>query len=276
MESKTNSESEVTIPVYVGTMGWGYEDWAGPFYPAETTPREGIALYARAFDAVEIDSTFYGTPRETVVRHWRAATPDHFVFCPKVPRLITHDQGLIDVAAPLRRFVEVMSLLGPKRGPMLLQMPPSFTRAELPALTAFLPLLREFNDPGVRFAIEFRHRSLIGPDVSALLLEHNVALVSADYVGMPRQFTATADIAYLRLIGKHGAFDKHDKPYADRSEDVDRWAQVLRTNQSLFRAAYVFCNNDFEGYSPSTANKFKARLGQKTTDRPPKTQGSLF
>lgn len=199
-------EEKMEIPIYVGTMGWSYADWNGIFYPNETAARDAIALYARAFQAVEIDSTFYGTPREATVKHWKTSTPNSFVFCPKVPRAITHDAGLIDVLEPLREFTRTMRLLGAKLGPMLLQMPPDFTRAELPALRDLLPVLAELQDPAVRFAMEFRHRSLLGEDVSELLRQHNVALVSADYAPMPKRFDPTADFAYLRLIGGTALF----------------------------------------------------------------------
>jgi uncharacterized protein YecE (DUF72 family) len=267
---------DLTIPVRVGTMGWGYSDWNGVFYPVKVNPKESIRLYAEAFDAVEIDSTFYGTPREAQILHWRDATPASFLFCPKVPRLITHEMSLKEVEPELRKFVQTMSLLEAKRGPMLIQMPPGFTRAELPALRAFLPLLAQLDDPTARFAIEFRHRSLIGPDVSALLAEHNVALACADYAGMPRRLELTSDFLYLRLIGRHGAYEHHREAQADRTSDLERWARALISQQEHMTCAYVFCNNDYEGYSPTTCNRLKTLLGLSTVERPPKIQGTLF
>ena len=76
------------------------------------------------FDTVEIDSTFYGTPREPQVRQWAQMVGDGFTFCPKAPRVLTHDMRLRDIGEPLAEFVRVMGLLGAKRGPILLQMPP--------------------------------------------------------------------------------------------------------------------------------------------------------
>ena len=266
----------LTVPVQVGTMGWGYNDWLGPFYPAGSTSRDYITLYAKAFDAVEIDSTFYGTPREAQVKHWRKVTPEGFVFCAKVPRSITHEMRLIEAEAPMAEFVRVMRLLGEKRGPMLLQFPPDFTRAELDALAAFLPKLRDLADPDARFAAEFRHRSLIGEDVSALLREHGVALAAADYPMMPKRFEVTTDLLYMRLIGRHGAYTRHDHSQADRTPELRRWADALRAHQERFVHAFVFCNNDYEGYAPVTANRFKALLGLPTIPRPPEPQGTLF
>lgn len=262
--------------IHIGTMGWSYEDWAGVFYPEGAISREYIRLYARTFDTVEIDSTFYGTPREPQVRQWAVMTPDNFIFCPKVPRVITHEMRLQDVLEPLEDFVRVMGLLGPKRGPMLLQMPPDFTRAELGNLRTFLPTLRSLQDTGGRFAIEFRHRSLIGTDISQMLTAHGVALALTDYVSMPRRFELTTDFVYMRLIGRHGDYPRHDRLYGDRTASMQDWANALRASQGKYTAAYVHCNNDYEGYSPATANRLKGMLGLPILADPPAIQGSLF
>ena len=276
MSEDTSPQSSFAETVRVGTMGWGYADWSGPFYPTGAASKEYIALYAKTFDTVEIDSTFYGTPREPQVKAWAKATPPNFIFCPKVPRAITHEMRLIDVQKPFAEFVRVMGLLGAKRGPMLLQFPPDFTRDELDNLRSFLPLLRQLSDSAARFAIEFRHRSLIGQDVTELLTEYNVALVAADYVGMPRRFELTSDYVYLRLIGRHGAYPKHDTTYGERPDEMKRWAEILTQNTARYTHAYVFANNDYEGYSPATCNKFKELLGLPVNANPPAAQGALF
>lgn len=268
-------------PIHVGTMSWSNEDWAGGvFYPQGAASRDYIRLYAQTFDTVEIDSTFYGTPRETQALAWAQAVPDGFTFCPKVPRVITRDMRLRDVSEPLSHFVRVMGLLGPKRGPMLLQMPPDFTRQELDNLREFLPaltaLLKEQNDDTARFAIEFRHRSLLTPDVSRLLADHNVALALNDYSGMPRRFELTTDWTYLRLIGRHGDYPRHDRPYGDRTPHMQTWADALRAHAPKLQSVYVQCNNDYEGYSPATANKLLQMLGLPTRANPAPAQGSLF
>lgn len=264
------------MPVYAGTMGWGYADWVGPFYPAGSASKDYLSLYSRAFGCVEIDSTFYGTPRESQAIQWARSTPAAFVFCPKTPRAITHEMRLLDVEEAFGEFVRVMQLMGPKLGPILIQFPPDFTRAELPALQAFVPLLRVIGGSEVRFAMEFRHRSLILPEVSALLRDHDIALATADYAPMPRRFEITTDFVYLRLIGRHGAYPNHDRVYGSRDEEIERWTVALRENESRLKCAYVLCNNDYEGYSPATCNRVKARLGLSVTERPVEPQGSLF
>jgi uncharacterized protein YecE (DUF72 family) len=173
-------------------------------------------------------------------------------------------------------FVATMALLREKRGPTLIQMPPSFTRDELPVLRTFLPLLTQLSDKTARFAIEFRNRSLLGTDVADLLAEHGVALVAADYPAMPKRLELTTDFVYMRLIGKHGAYDHHCELQADRSTEIARWTAALRANQSHITAAYIFCNNDYEGYGPGTVNKVRRDLGLAAIEKPPETQGSLF
>ena len=108
MEETEQKADELASRCRVGTMGWGYADWSGSFYPAEVASRDYISHYARTFNAVEIDSTFYATPRETQVKHWAKVTPETFLFCPKVPRLITHELRLINAEADTRRFFDTM------------------------------------------------------------------------------------------------------------------------------------------------------------------------
>ncbi|HLJ56469.1 MAG TPA: DUF72 domain-containing protein [Chthonomonadaceae bacterium] len=264
------------IPVSVGGMGWSYEDWDGVFYPADATSKDWLRLYAQAFDAVEIDSTFYGTPRPATIRNWMQATPPGFVFCSKVPRLVTHELGLRDAAAPLAQFIHAMAAMGARRGPMLFQMPPSFTIADLPALESLVPALRSLADPHAEFAIEFRHASLIVPDVFALLAEHNVALVASDYRTLPRRFARTADFAYIRLIGRHGAFRQHRAIVSDRSASIRQWADVLLRGQHELSRAWIFCNNDYEGFAPATCRRVQGALGVPARSYPCEAQGSLF
>ena len=73
---------------HLGTMGFGYKQWLGPVYPAGMAPKNFLSHYSTLFDAVEIDSTFYGAPRQESVLRWRQATPDHFTFCLKTPKAI--------------------------------------------------------------------------------------------------------------------------------------------------------------------------------------------
>jgi uncharacterized protein YecE (DUF72 family) len=109
--------------LYLGTVSWSKQDWLGPFYPPALKPSEFLATYARAFRAVEIDSTFYRVPSRSMVTGWRDRTAKGFVFAAKVPKVITHVKVLRECAEEIARFLGVMELLGEKLGPLLFQFP---------------------------------------------------------------------------------------------------------------------------------------------------------
>src|SRR5947207_3379583 len=127
--------------IRLGTQGWNYDAWVGPFYPPGSRVGDFLAIYARAFDSVEVDSTFYAIPPSKTVRAWAAKVPDGFTFALKMPQEITHERKLRDVDAILAEFVERARELGDKLGPVLIQFSPEFAPSELPALAQFLPKL---------------------------------------------------------------------------------------------------------------------------------------
>ena len=107
----------------LGTSSWSSQDWVGVFYPAGTASADFISEYAKHFDTVEVDSTFYRTPSAAMVRNWRARTPSGFLAAAKFPQVITHEKVLVDCANELSEFLKAMDLLGDKLGPLLLQFP---------------------------------------------------------------------------------------------------------------------------------------------------------
>ena len=140
------------MSILIGTQGWNYAAWVGPFYPPGTRVSEFLPTYARAFRAVEVDSTFYAVPDARAVRAWTERTPPDFTFALKMPKEITHERRLRHADDLVRDFLDRARQLGPKLGPILLQMGPDFAPEELPAVEQFVPTL-----PGdLRFAIELR------------------------------------------------------------------------------------------------------------------------
>src|ERR1019366_6104721 len=102
----------------LGCQGWHYKDWVGGFYPPGTPPSAYLAFYARIFDTVELDTTFYGPPRRETVRLWDEMTPDGFQFAAKMPKAITHDKRLAEAEADLVEFLTAMQGLGSTLGPI--------------------------------------------------------------------------------------------------------------------------------------------------------------
>jgi uncharacterized protein YecE (DUF72 family) len=259
---------------YVGTMGYGYKDWQGVFYPEGMSARENLAYYTRHFNAVEMDSTFYGNPRPDYVLRWKEMTPDDFVFCPKMPRQITHELRLQGAEAETEDFLETMRLLQDKLGPILVQFPPDFGPDEMDNLALFLERL----PTDLRYAVEFRHRAWHATATGELLQAHGVCWVSADYLYMPRRVYVTTDFVYIRWLGRHGTYPVKDHERVDRTERLQEWyADVTgRQAQAGFHTVYGFFNDDYAGHAPATAKKLKRIAGLPTDPAPPPAQARLL
>lgn len=245
------------MSIYLGTQGWSYKDWVGTFYPPGTKASSYLELYAQVFDAVELDTTFYGAPTAARVTAWRTSTPDHFQFTAKVPRAITHDRRLVDSAAQMMEFIRVMLALGPKLGAILIQLPPDFTVDERPTLERFLQTLPS----DVRFAAEFRHRSWLVEETYNLLREHGVAWTMIDIRYMPITLQVTTEFAYIRWLGDHRAITKMNETQLDRTENLRRWAGELESVARRVERVYGFVNNHYSGHSPSDVRTLRRSLG---------------
>ena len=264
---------------YVGTMGFSYKDWNGVFYPAEMKAQRYLAYYSRIFNAVEVDSTFYGTPKADTVLRWAAATPDGFRFCLKVPRQITHDAGLVNVGADLAHSLEVARLLGNKLGVILFQFPPSFRVDQLPVLKRLLPDL----PVDVRFAVEIRDQSWYTavddngyPLLANALERHGVCWAATEYPGLPDRIHPTSKFLYIRWIGQHGSYMRHDRERVDRSANLKAWWQQIQGLSEGVEALFGFLNNDYAGFAAGTANRFKRIAGLPVEPFKPPQQGTLF
>ena len=239
--------------LYLGTSGWSYADWNGSLYPEGLAAGARLAEYAKHYATVEIDSTFYGTPRRATVQKWREVVPSGFLFAAKFPQEITHEKTLVGCKEPAENFVRTMEELGDRRGPLLLQLPPSFTVEGMDALERFLDGLPK----GFRYAVEVRHRSWVGSDLPALLREHRAALTLVDYPRMPRMEEATADFAYVRWLGNRREFPSgHTHPKKDRSEDLRWWSGLVDRFLSENKTVFAYANNHYQNHSPSTLEQF--------------------
>jgi len=257
---------------YLGTMGFAYEDWKGSFYPETLSQRAFLKHYSRILNAVEIDSTFYGTPRVTTIQRWLVNTPENFMFCLKTPRMITHDKGLQSAHLDMANFLTVVRELGEKLGVILIQLPPSFKVEQAEILNAFLSELPH----DLKFAVEFRHPSWFQLPTAQLLLGHKVCWAATEYPGIPRNLTSTADFTYFRLIGRHGQFQHHDREQMDRSRNLKDWVQNLQEQSALSSQIFGFFNNDYAGFGVGSCNRFKGLAGLPVSDFEPPRQGRLF
>jgi uncharacterized protein YecE (DUF72 family) len=247
--------------LYLGTSGWSYADWEGTVYPPGTTPAGRLAEYVKHFTTVEIDSTFYGTPRGTTVERWRNVAPRGFLFAAKFPQEITHDLNLVGADAETESFLRTMAELGDRLGPLLIQLPPSFAVEGMGVLEDFLKGLPE----SFRYAVEVRHRSWLGSDLPEMLGEHGVALTLIDYPRMPRMEEATAEFSYIRWLGNRREFSEgHTHLKKDRDDDLLWWSELVDRFLEEGRTVFAYANNHYQNHSPSTVERFlELRRGDK-------------
>jgi uncharacterized protein YecE (DUF72 family) len=251
--------------IRLGTQGWNYDAWVGPLYPEGTRPSEFLSMYSRAFSTVEVDSTFYAVPPAKTVRGWAERTPDDFVFALKLPQEISHERRLRGSEEIEELFYESARELGPKLGPVLVQLGPDFSPSELPALANFLPRIPK----DISMAVEFRQRGWIHDGIIALLAEHNVALALVDGRWIPRKLMQslaarpTADFAYIRWMGPNRDIVDYSRIQYDRTRELESWAAVVQALAERSTIVYGYVNNHFAGHSPASVRELQQLLGQK-------------
>jgi uncharacterized protein YecE (DUF72 family) len=223
----------VPSQVVVGTAGWSIPRAAAAELAGDGTHLE---RYARRLHGAEINSCFYRSHAPRVYERWAASTPPSFRFAVKLPKVITHDQRLARARSPLDRFLDETSALGPKRGPILVQLPPSFA-FDARVVGRFLTLLRSRYDGLV--ACEPRHATWGSAAADALLSQHRVALVAADPALFPEAAVpgGSPGLVYYRL---HGS----PRTYWSRYDALrlGAWADALRRVPSGVEAWCVFDN----------------------------------
>ena len=258
----------MTGRVRIGTQGWNYDAWLGSFYPTGTRAADYLGTYARAFSTVEVDSTFYAVPAAKTVRGWAERVGDDFTFALKLPQAITHENRLRNSADLTQLFFERARELGPKLGPVLVQLGPDFGPEELPALAAFLPTL----PTDVSVAVEFRQRGWLRESVLTLLAEHRVALALSDGRWIPRKSMLalaarpTADFAYIRWMGANRDLVDYSRIQIDRSEELEAWSHSIVGLTYRVGTIYGYINNHFAGHSPASARQLQRLLGQRPVE----------
>jgi uncharacterized protein YecE (DUF72 family) len=261
----------MSCKIHVGAQGWNYDDWVGPFYPRGTRPGDYLDVYARAFDTVEIDSTFYAIPAENSITSWHKRAPAGFTYSLKLPQEITHVNRLRQSEDALARFCERVRPLNEKLALILIQLPPDFSPRSLAAVEKFLPLLQ----PDLRFAIEFRDPNWLsdetGEYVLDLLAAHRVALTLTDgkWVKREQMFRVvdrpTADFAYVRWMGPR-ELTVFSHVQINRDRELAAWAGAFQVLRQHVGQVFGYFNNHFQGHSPASCNQFKRLIGQPVVE----------
>ena len=240
--------------IRIGTSGWLYPHWSGQFYPADLAGADRLPFYAERFSTVEVNSTFYRLPPVETVESWRAKTPDSFVFSCKISQYVSHRKKLKDPGLTLPPFLDRIRGLGPKLGPILVQLPPRW-RVNETRLAAFLDVL----PVDLRFAIEFRDQTWWTDAVFDLLRRHNAAFCHFDLAATKSPQEQTADFVYFRM---HGPEEAYKGSYGART--LQSLAQSCLKWQGQGADVYCYFDNDENAYAVHDALRLKELVGSKT------------
>ena len=242
--------------ILIGTSGWSYDDWVGPFY---FDYKNMFSQYIEVFNTVEVNSTFYSYPTPGLIRGLIRSSPRYFKFSLKLPRLITHKKKFnpkMGLKSDIDRFIELVKPLREKGklGAILVQLPP-VSMSETPYLSDFLDLLPYDNFP---FAVEFRNESWLNEEVLDTLKDRNIAYCIVDEPLLPPHTYVTADFSYIRW---HGRGQRPWYYYLYTEEELKEWVPRVKEVASKVKVVYGYFNNHFRGFAPKNALQMILLLG---------------
>ena len=258
------------LPIRIGTSAFTAAGWEGSFYPKGLPAKDQLSYYAQHFDTVEVDSTYYRIPALSTVKGWAAKTPSGFIFAAKVPQIITHEKVLVDCADDLKEFLDVMSALGEKLGPLLFQFP-YFNKKAFASMNDFLARLVPFLKTlpkGQPFAVEIRNKNWLVPAFVEALRSRGIALALIDQSWMPRPAQwfekfdpITADFTYVRWLGDRKGIEERtkvwDRTILDRGTELSEWVGILGKVAKRKIQIYAYANNHYAGHGPATVEAFR-------------------
>jgi len=236
----------------------------GSFYAKGISVGEMLRAYASRFDTVEVDDTFRGIPPESLLHIWGESVPQGFCFALKVPQQVTHERRFADSGRFLKRFLDRVSLLGDRLGPLVILMPPG-----LPAVSDTTARFTDFvlSLPSeMRWAVEFRSRGWLTPEVLGLLQNRGIAVVWSENRWLPRSCVLDltrepgANFAYIRW----NPAARHGKNEMAREESVDAvttvWPDVVRGVRARVHTVYGYMGSSSKGVAPEDLRRFEEAL----------------
>ena len=243
----------MTAKIQIGTSGWHYNHWRGPFYPEDLPAKKMLEFYIQYFGTVELNNSFYRLPKPSALKNWRDSVPKDFLFAAKASRFITHMKKLKDPKKPLRNVIPRLEYLKEKLGPILFQLPGGWN-CNPERLEEFLKALPTKH----RYAFEFRNHTWHNDAVYELLREHNSAFVIYEFDHFISPAEVTADFTYFRLHGPEG---KYEGDYTIKQ--LTTWANLIKKLRRKTKQVYVYFDNDQAGYAVKNALKLKELLRVK-------------
>lgn len=236
--------------LYIGTSGWSYKHWYDCFYPGDLPSNKMLEFYSKSFNTVEINTTFYGLPKENYITKWKNSVPKNFIFSVKGSKIITHNKKLINVHDSLKLFLERIKLFNNNLGPILWQLPPS--------LKPDLKKIENFTDILPKDAInifEFRNNDWMNKEIFDFLVSKNTypAIVSGFNLPIINDFNSP--VIYIRL---HGPSSSYSSKYSEN--DLKEWSNLIKKYLNLGKKVFAYFNNDASGYAIENALYLKSLI----------------
>jgi uncharacterized protein YecE (DUF72 family) len=242
------------MQIHIGTSGWHYAHWRGPFYPHDLASTKMLRWYTNHFDTVEINNSFYRLPTDDALKIWFEQTPHQFCFALKASRYITHRKRLLDPENTVKNFLPRVERLGRKLGPILFQLPPRW-RVNLERLKLLLQILPRSH----QCAFEFRDPSWHNVAVYSLLRRFNAAFCVFEIAGFQSPTEITADFSYVRL---HGPGERAYQGKYTKGQ-LRLWAQRIAEWQRHLQKVFVYFDNDQAGFAARNAMELKSLVSQQ-------------
>lgn len=236
--------------LYIGTSGFSYDDWVNEFYPMDIASNKRLDYYAKHFNTVEINNSFYNLPSKKTFQNWSESVEDNFVFAVKANRYITHMKNLMVDQEPVSRLLNRAEPLGEKLGPILFQLPPQWN-VNLDRLKDFVKIL----PANQRFVFEFRNQTWYTKSVFDVLKKNNLGFCIHDHRDGPSPEEITADFIYIRFHGPGGYYQSKYN-----NEELNNYELEIKNFLRKKLDVYAYFNNDFQAFAIDNAKMLKSLL----------------
>ena len=249
------------VKISIGTAGWDYKDWIGPFYPKNLKKSQHLEYFSKFFNLVEINSTFYNLPSEDMVINWNKRVPKNFRFIVKVWQKITHNLEDPDLDSYILEFFSRLELLKPKITGFLLQFPPWFKYSES-HLQKLNFLLKEIPSE-YKYIIELRDNSWLEPKILSKFIDGNQKILGTTYKpGILPYYLTNQKCYYIRLIGDRELtiFNHVQRDQIEALNHLEENIQNLLKIPKIYEI-FIIVNNHFAGFAPESVNDLKKKWG---------------
>jgi len=249
------------VNIEIGTAGWDYKDWVGPFYPKQLERSHHLEYFSKFFDLVEINSTFYNLPSIDMVKNWKIRVPANFCFIIKMWQKITHNLDDPDLDSHIENFFSTMEHLNGKIKAFLLQFPPWFkyTESHLRKLNSLLKVIpSEF-----KYIIELRDNSWFNPIILSKFIDGKKIILGTTYKpGIIPYYLDNQNNYYIRLIGDRELtiFNRIQREQKNSLSDLNENIEKLVKLPNIYEI-FIIVNNHFAGFAPQSANELKKQWG---------------